>query len=453
MAKKATTVNMETLVSWAKRRGFIFPASEIYGGISGFYDWGPYGVEFKNNIKAAWWKEVVYSNTDIVGLDSAIIQNPRVWEASGHVERFTDPMVDCKQCKSRHRADKLVGVDTSDINELKKYLKNVKCPNCGGELTQPRYFNLLMKTHVGPAEDTASVAYLRGETCQGIYTNFDSVRETTRRKLPFGIAQIGKAFRNEITPGDFIFRQREFEQMEMQYFVHPLQAEVIFEKWKKARMEWHKKYLSGTKLRFREHGEGEKAHYAKAAWDVEYDYPFGFKEVEGIHNRGDWDLSRHSQYSGQELAYFDEETKEKFIPWIVETSVGVDRMALALMSDAYHEEEVKGEARVVMKFKPEIAPVKVAVLPLSKNEELIPTAESVLNQLSGRFKTEYDETQSIGRRYRRQDEIGTPLCVTVDFDSLKDKAVTVRDRDTMKQERVKISRLSGYIAEKLAVDK
>jgi glycyl-tRNA synthetase len=442
-------ITMEELVSLAKRRGFVFQASEIYGGIGGFYDWGPYGVEFKNNIKAAWWKEMVYGYTNVVGLDSAIIQNPRVWEASGHVERFTDPMVDCHKCKNRYRADKLADVDTADLEELTKLLANVKCQNCGGELTRPRTFNLMLKTEVGAAQDTANVAYLRAETCQGIYTNFHNVRETARLRLPFGIAQIGKAFRNEITPGDFLFRQREFEQMEMQFFVSQNQAGEHYEVWKKRRMDWHQKFLNKKKLRFREHGAGERAHYAKAAWDIEYEFPMGFKEVEGIHNRGDWDLSRHAKYSGQDLSYFDEESKEKFIPWVVETSVGVDRFALALLVDAYNQEEVKGEKRVVLKFHPDIAPVKVAVLPLSKNEKLTPLAREVWQQLAGEYKVEYDETQSIGRRYRRQDEIGTPLCVTVDFDSLDDKAVTIRHRDTMEQTRVKIKDLKTAIEEQL----
>lgn len=442
-------LTMEDLVSLAKRRGFVFQASEIYGGISGFYDWGPYGVEFKNNIKTAWWKAMVYANTNVIGLDSAIIQNPRVWEASGHVERFTDPMVDCRKCKNRFRADKLADVDTADLGELTELLKDTKCPKCGGDLTKPRTFNLMLKTEVGAAADSSNTAYLRAETCQGIYTNFHNVRETARQKLPFGVAQIGKAFRNEITPGDFLFRQREFEQMEMQFFVKPEDAKKHYDVWKKARMDWHQMYLNKNKLRFREHGAGERAHYAKAAWDIEYEFPMGFKEVEGIHNRGDWDLSRHAQYSGQDLSYFDEESKEKFIPWIVETSVGVDRLALALLTDAYTEEEVKGEKRVVLKFHPDIAPVKVAVLPLSKNEKLTPLAKEVWQILSGEFKTEYDETQSIGRRYRRQDEIGTPLCVTVDFDSLDDKAVTIRHRDTMKQERVKIVDLVLAVSEQL----
>lgn len=442
---------MEELVSYCKRRGFVFRASEIYGGVAGMYDFGPYGVELKNNLKRLWWKEVVYKNTNVVGLDSAIIQNPKVWEASGHVERFNDPMVDCKACKKRFRADKLADVDSTDVAELTDLIAKLDCPNCGKhDWTDIRQFNLLMKTYLGPVEDDSAVAYLRGETCQGIYTNYDNVRETTRAKLPFGVAQIGKAFRNEITPGDFLFRQREFEQAEMQMFVHPDEASKVFAEWKQARMEWHQSFLSKDNLRFREHGENERAHYAKDAWDIEYNFPFGFKEMEGIHNRGDWDLSRHSKYSSKELDYFDDATGKKYIPWVVETSVGMDRLFLATILDAYHEEKVGNETRVVLKLKPEFAPVKVAILPLSKKPELTKVAKDVFASVAGDYNVEYDETQSIGKRYRRQDEIGTPLCVTVDFESLDDEAVTVRDRDTMKQERIKLVELKDYLNDKLA---
>ncbi len=443
-------ITMEQLVSYAKRRGFVFQASEIYGGVAGMYDFGPYGVELKNNIKKLWWQEMVYINDNISGIDSAIIQSPKVWEASGHVERFSDPMVDCKSCKKRFRADKLANVDSVDIPELTKLVNKFDCPNCGGhDWTDIRQFNLLMKTFLGPLEDDNAVAYLRGETCQGIYTNFDNVRETTRAKLPFGVAQIGKAFRNEITPGDFLFRQREFEQAEMQMFVDPESADKIFSQWKERRMKWHETILDKGNLRFREHGENERAHYAKDAWDIEYNFPFGFKEMEGIHNRGDWDLSRHSKFSGKELEYFDEESKKRFTPWVIETSVGMDRLFLAVLADSYTEEQVGEETRVVMKFKPSLAPVKVAVLPLSKKPELSKLSREVFEIISGDINVEYDETQSIGKRYRRQDEIGTPLCVTVDFDSLEDNAVTVRDRDTMKQERIKIAELKSYVQSKL----
>lgn len=444
-------ISMEELVSYCKRRGFVFQASEIYGGVAGMYDFGPYGVELKNNLKRLWWKQVVYKNTNVVGLDSAIIQNPKVWEASGHVERFNDPMVDCKACKKRFRADKLADIDSTDVKELTDIIDKLDCPNCGKhDWTDIRQFNLLMKTYLGPVEDDSAVAYLRGETCQGIYTNYDNVRETTRAKLPFGVAQIGKAFRNEITPGDFLFRQREFEQAEMQMFVHPDEASKVFAEWKQARMEWHQSFLTKENLRFREHGENERAHYAKDAWDIEYNFPFGFKEMEGIHNRGDWDLSRHSKYSSKELDYFDEASGKKYIPWVVETSVGMDRLFLATILDAYHEEKVGDETRVVLKLKPELAPVKVAILPLSKKPELSKVAQEVFASVAGEYNVEYDETQSIGKRYRRQDEIGTPLCVTVDFESLDDKAVTVRDRDSMEQERVKMSELKEYLDSKLS---
>lgn len=452
MSENKPTLSMEELVSYAKRRGFVFQASEIYGGIAGFYDYGPYGVELKNNLKRAWWESVVNTNLNIVGLDSAIIQNARVWEASGHTERFSDPMVDCKACKKRFRADKLADIDSTDHAELMAGLKGLKCPNCGAEdWTEPKEFNLLMQTSLGAVEGDKAIAYLRGETCQGIYTNFANVVDTARKKLPFGIAQIGKAFRNEITPGDFLFRQREFEQMEMQMFVLPDQAAGIYADWKERRMAWHQRYFNKVKLRFREHGPNERAHYAKEAWDIEYDFPFGFKEVEGIHNRGDWDLSRHSKFSGKELTYFDEAKGEHVIPWVVETSVGADRLFMQTLLDAYDEEDVNGEKRVVMRFHKDLAPVKVAILPLSKKPELSGLAQGVYASLGGKYSLEYDETQSIGRRYRRQDEIGTPYCVTVDFDSLEDKAVTVRDRDTMAQERIKIEELPAYIKAKLEV--
>jgi len=447
---------MEKIVSLCKRRGFIFPSSEIYGGISGFWDYGPYGVLLKNNIRAAWWQSMVLNREDIVGLDASIIMNPKVWEASGHVEAFVDPLVDCQKCKKRFRADHLVeklekeeeGVTTSsDIDKLKKVLKGKKCPECGGELTEPRRFNLLMPAYVGVIEDEKSKVYLRGETCQGIYVDYEMVRKSARKKIPFGIAQIGKAFRNEITPGNFIFRSREFEQMEMQYFVHPKEAKQWFEYWKKERLNW---YLNlGIKkghLRLRQHAKDERAHYAKDAFDIEYRFPFGWKELEGIHNRGDWDLSRHSKYSGKDLSYFDEEAGEKFMPYIIEASAGADRASLTFLLDAYDEDKAKTagggeEKRAVLRFHKDIAPIQVAILPLSKHPDLSPLAKEVWQGLRRYFRTEYDETQSIGRRYRRQDEIGTPYCITIDFDSLKDKAVTIRDRDTMGQKRVRIADL------------
>ena len=444
------TQTMEELVSFAKRRGFVYQASDIYGGVAGMYDFGPYGTELKNNLKRLWWQSVVYKRADVVGLDSAIIQHPKVWEASGHTERFSDPMVDCKACKHRFRADKLVDIDSTDQDELIEGLKTTKCPHCGKlDWTEPRSFNLLVETSLGSIEGEKQISYLRGETCQGIYTNFATVVDTTRAKIPFGIAQIGKAFRNEITPSDWLFRQREFEQMEMQMFVHPDDASKVFEAWKAERMAWQQQLFGTDAVRFREHGPNERAHYAKAAYDIEYLYPFGFKEMEGIHNRGDWDLSRHSKYSGKDLSYFDEARSERFIPWVIETSVGVDRLFMAVMHHAYDEEEVNGEKRVVLRFNKEIAPVKVAVLPLSKKPELSEVAQQVFSTIAGDYSVEYDETQSIGRRYRRQDEIGTPYCVTVDFETLDDKSVTVRERDSMKQERIKIEELQAYLADQL----
>lgn len=438
---------MDKIISLAKRRGFIFPSSEIYGGISSCWDYGPVGVEFKNNIKRAWWKEMVAKRRDVVGLDAAIIMSPKVWEASGHLTAgFADPLVECKECHRRFRQDEL------------EAMGKTRCPDCNGELTDSRQFNLMMKTFIGAVEDQSSVTYLRAETCQGIYVNFPSAKETMRMKIPFGIGQIGKSFRNEITPGNFIFRMREFEQMEMQFFIKPdrladkgeKKSADWFEYWKQERMNW---YLGlGVKkdnLHFRDHRDDELAHYAKKACDVEYKFPFGFKELEGIHDRGDWDLSNHAKHSGQDLSVFDEASKEKFIPQIIETSAGADRSALMLLADAYYEEEVKGEQRVVLKFHPRIAPFKVAVLPLMRKSELVAKAQEIFDLLRDKFSTQYDETGSIGKRYRRQDEIGTPLAATVDYDSLSDKKVTVRDRDTMKQERVLISKLPQYVADKI----
>lgn len=454
-----TKATMEKIVSLAKRRGFIFPGSEIYGGLSGTWDYGPIGVLLKNNIKSMWFKSMVQAREDVVGLDSAILMNPRVWEASGHTEAFTDPLVECKKCHKRFRADHLVeslekeeeGVTTvPDLEKLKGALKGVKCPECKGELTEPKMFNLLVPAYLGVIADNKKPVWLRGETCQGIYTNYDLVRESARKKIPFGIGQIGKAFRNEITPGNFTFRSIEFEQMEMQYFVNPKEATKWFKYWKPFRLKWYTELgVKKENLKLRQHEPDERAHYAKDAYDIEYDFPFGWKELEGVHNRGDWDLSRHSKYSGKDLSYFDQETNEKYIPYIIETSVGADRAALAFLIDAYHEEEVKGETRVVLKFDKRIAPVKVAILPLSKDKKLSPKAQEVFSLLKDKFMCDYDETQSIGKRYRRQDEIGTPYAVTVDFDTLTDNAVTVRDRDTMKQDRIKIKDLDCYLSEKL----
>ncbi|MGB9848114.1 MAG: glycine--tRNA ligase [Patescibacteria group bacterium] len=446
MSEKNTENNlMDKIISLAKRRGFIFPSSEIYGGFSSSYDYGPLGVELKNNIKRAWWKEMLQKQNNIVGLDSAILMSPKIWQASGHLSAgFADSLVECTKCHHRFREDNVV---------------DNKCPDCGGELMPPRKFNLMMKTFVGPVEDEAAITYLRAETCQGIYMNYENVLNSMRLKIPFGIAQIGKAFRNEINPGNFTYRMREFEQMEMQFFVHPSEADKWFEYWVQQRLNW---YISlGIKkenLRLHQQTKEELAHYARAAVDIEYKFPFGWKEIEGIHNRGDWDLSNHSKYSGHELVYYDEKSKEKFIPYIIETSAGADRSALVFLIDAYEEivggrtqtTEATKEVEVVLKFHPFIAPVKVAIFPLLKNKENLTTlAKEIYKKLKLHFIVQYDEVDSIGRRYRRQDEIGTPFCVTVDFQSLEDQTVTVRDRDTLAQERVKIDNLINYLKEKI----
>jgi len=434
VADKNTNKVMDKLVSLAKRRGFIFQSSEIYGGINSCYDYGPLGVEMKKNIKELWWKSMVYERDDIEGLDASILMHPKVWEASGHMAGFSDPLVDCKVCKSRFRADQI---------DLEK-----PCPVCGNRdsFTEIRQFNLMFKTFMGPVEDSAHVVFLRPETAQGIYVNFHNVREAARRKLPFGIAQIGKAFRNEITPGNFIFRTREFEQMEMQYFVKPGEDEKWFEYWKEKRMQWYQRLgLQKDKLRFHEHAPDELAHYAKAAFDIEYEFPFGWNEIEGIHNRTDFDLSRHQEFSGKDLRYFDDQTKERFIPYIIETSIGCDRTLLTCLVDAYTEEE----ERVVLKLSPAIAPIKAAVLPLVKRDGMPEIAKKIVDEIRGDYRIFYDEAGSIGRRYRRMDEAGTPFCITVDSQTLEDKTVTVRERDTMAQERVHINEIKTYLDEKL----
>lgn len=433
-------LDMETLIALSKRRGIIFQASEIYGGIGGFWDFGPYGLEIAKNIKDIWWKNFVYNQPNIVGIDTTIIQSPQLWGASGHIDTFVDPMVDCKNCKLRFRADEV---------DLKK-----DCPNCHekNSFTKPRQFHLMFKTHVGPIEDDSTTAYLRPETAGGIFAQFANVLETSRKKLPFGIAQIGKAFRNEITPSDFIFRTREFEQMELEYFCDPKSATSEYEKWKKFSLDWLKKIgINSKKLKFHEHSKKEKAHYAINSCDIQYDFPFGYKELSGIANRTDFDLKAHIKASGKDLSYFDEKTKQKVIPYVIEPSFGVGRLVLALLHSAFSEEKVNNEERIVLKLSTDIAPVKVAVLPLSKNEKLIPLARKVWTKLNNNYYVEYDETQSIGRRYRRQDEIGTPLCVTIDFESLNDQAVTIRDRDSMRQERVKINNLPEIIDKKLSL--
>ncbi len=431
----AVKVDMEKLVSLCKRRGFVFPGSEIYGGLGAFWDYGPLGVELKNNVRQAWWRAVVQEREDVVGLDSAILMHPQTWVASGHVQGFTDPLVECKSCHLRWRED---------------MAKDGRCPSCGGELTEPRMFNLMFRTHVGPVEEDSTVVYLRPETAQGIFLNFQNILASSRKKVPFGIAQIGKAFRNEISPGNFIFRTREFEQMEMEYFVRPGTDEEWFKYWVEERFKW---YLSlGIKkenLRLRPHGKDELAHYAKDCHDVEYLFPMGWAELEGIANRGDFDLRQHSQSSGKALDYFDEETGQHFIPYVIEPSAGVDRTALALLVDAYDEEPDKEGIRVVLRFKFSMAPVQMAVLPLSRKENLMKLAQELYARLRKSFRCQYDDAQSIGRRYRRQDEIGTPLCVTVDFQSLEDNMATLRHRDSMEQIRVPIAALEPTLSAKL----
>lgn len=443
-------LSMEELVSFAKRRGFVFQASEIYGGLSGFWDYGPLGVELANNIKASWWRTFVYRWPDVVGIDSAIIQNPRLWQASGHTEEFVDPMVDDKVTKKRYRADHLAGIETSDLAKLKAALAGKTSPD-GNPLTEPKLFNLMFTTQVGPIEDEAARTYLRPETAGGIFVNFKNVSETTRLKLPFGIAQIGKSFRNEITPGDFIFRVRELEIMEFEYFCLAEEADTHFENWLQRQYGWFEQLgLARQHLHNNAKGEDDRAHYSAATTDIEYDFPFGTREIAAIANRTDYDLKRHMEYSGRDLSYYDETSGQRIVPYVIEPTFGVGRLVLAVLCSAYHEEEVKGEQRVVLRLPREIAPVKVAVLPLSKKPELSKLSREVFDTIAGNYNIEYDETQSIGRRYRRQDEIGTPFCVTVDFDSLKDQAVTVRDRDSMSQERIKITELKTFLAEKLS---
>jgi len=432
---------MDTIVSLCKRRGFVFQASEIYGGIGNTYDYGPLGVELKRRVKEAWWNRMVTFRDDVVGLDSAIIQNPRVWETSGHVGGFTDPMVDCRKCKGRFRADKLA---------------DARCPErpsqrpgeCGGELTEARAFNLMFKTNVGPVEDSGSVAYLRPETAQGIFLNFKNVLEASRLKPPFGIAQIGKSFRNEITPGNFVFRTREFEQAEMEFFVPPAENDRWFAYWREERRAWYEDFgIDPDRLRLREHDKTELAHYSTGCADVEYEYPFGWGELEGIACRTDFDLRRHSEASGVELKYFDPETKEKYFPYVVEPAAGVDRTALTFLIDAYDEETVEGETRVVLRFHPEIAPIHVGIFPLVKKEGMPERAHEIERELRrARLTTFYDEKGAIGRRYRRQDEAGTPFCVTVDGDTLKEDVVTVRHRDSMEQDRVKTGDLVAFVS-------
>ena len=430
-----TKVEMEKIVSLCRRRGFIFPSSEIYGGLSSCWDYGPLGVELKRNIRQAWWRAVVQERDDIVGLDTSILMHPQTWVASGHLEGFADPLVECKSCHLRWRHDDLEGNN---------------CPSCGGELTEPHLFNLMFKTSMGPIEEEANVVYLRPETAQGIFVNFQNVLNTTRKRLPFGIAQIGKAFRNEITTGNFIFRSREFEQMEIEFFVKPGTDKEWFNYWLEERLNWYVKLgIKKENLQLRQHTEEELAHYARECYDIDYLFPMGWAELEGIANRGDFDLVQHAKYSGKSLNYVDEETKEHIIPFIIEPSAGVDRSALAFLCDAYDEEPDKEEIRVLLHFPPTLAPIKVAVLPLSRREKLVAVAKKIYADLRQYWMVQYDDAQSIGRRYRRQDEIGTPLCVTIDFQSLEDEQVTIRERDTMNQIRVPINELKNTLQAKL----
>jgi len=490
MAKEQSV--LEKVVSLAKRKGFVFQSSEIYGGLNGCWDYGPLGVELLKNIKEEWWKNMTYRD-DVEGLDAAILMHPKVWEASGHVENFTDPMIDCKQCKARFRLDTLAEqisdkkldklfkefsenisddisesfneivnseltstekfeklLEDSDINKL--LLSMTNCPNCGtkGEFTEPRSFNLMFKTFLGPVEKTENAIYLRPETAQGIYVNFLNVQGASRQKLPFGIAQIGKAFRNEINTKNFLFRTREFEQMEMQYFVKPEDDEKYFEYWKEKRIEWFKQMgMNGDKLRFHDHPEDKLAHYAKAATDIEYEFPFGWGEIEGIHNRTNFDLSRHEEYSGKSQKYFDEESKEKFIPFIIETSGGVSRSFMAFLVDSYNEEEVNGETRVVLKLHPKLAPVKAAIFPLVNKDGMPEIAREIEKDLRPFLRVFYDDKGAVGRRYRRQDENGTPYCITIDTQTLSDGTITVRERDSMEQIRVHKDELLKFLLEKL----
>lgn len=438
------SVRMEDIISLAKRRGFVFQASEIYGGLAGFWDYGPLGVEIVNKLKAEWWKAMVTESDNIFGVDGAIIQNPKLWEASGHIAGFTDPMVEDVVTHKRYRADHLAGTDSTDLNELKELLKGKKSPD-GNELSEPRYFNMMMQTWVGAVQDDSAVAYLRPETAGSIFTNYENVRETMRAKLPFGVAQVGKAFRNEISPRDFIFRVRELEQMEMQYFIRPESQDVTYEQWREFAWDFLTERLgiAPENLQWHEHEENERAHYAAAAHDIYFKFPQGFKELWGTHNRTDFDLSSHQKVSGKDLSYFDDATKERFIPYVIESSVGVGRMLLAVLVDAYREEEINGDRRVILKLKPELAPYRFAVSPLLKNKpELVEKAREVYLMLKKQYgNVTWDDNGNIGKRYRRQDEIGTPHCVVIDFQTLEDNTVTIRDRDTTEQKRIAVSEI------------
>ncbi|MBM3943424.1 MAG: glycine--tRNA ligase [SAR202 cluster bacterium] len=492
MARTLQTPDMDKILSLSKRRGFVFQSSEIYGGLASTWDYGPLGVELKRHVKEAWWRSVILGRDDMVGLDAAILMAPQTWVASGHVQNFTDPLVECTNCNQRFRPDHLfiyevtqngrflgyasaldqeeasrrasvllptapgeyrqLPIFAGTLHQLMGGSSNIPCPFCKmvGKLTDTRVFNLMFKTFMGPVEDTASVVYLRPETAQGIFVNFKNVLDSSRKKLPFGIGQIGKAFRNEITPGNFTFRTREFEQMEVEFFVKPGTDEEWLQKWRDARFQWYVDHgIRRENLRLRRHAADELAHYAKDCYDIEYRFPWGWAELEGIADRTDFDLKAHAQASGQDLSYFDEETKERYVPYVIEPSGGVDRATLAFWLDSYDEEQDKEETRVVLHLHRQLAPVTVAVLPLSRNARLAPTAQGIYQQLRRRFTTQYDDAQSIGRRYRRQDEIGTPYCVTVDFDTLDDHCVTIRDRDSMAQVRLPVAELVPVLQDKV----
>ncbi len=491
MASNKNTDVLEKLVSLAKRRGFVFQSSEVYGGLNGCWDYGPLGVELLKNIKEEWWKFMTYRE-DVEGLDAAILMHPRVWEASGHVENFTDPMIDCKGCKARFRLDILSdsiatkkkkkiletlsekGVSFGENTDVKTandtqteelftallenkdkvaaVIEEMNCPQCGnkGTFTLPRQFNLMFKTFIGPVEDSSAVVYLRPETAQGIFVNFLNVQTASRQKLPFGIAQIGKAFRNEINTKYFLFRTREFEQMEMQFFVKPVDDKHWYDYWKAERLQWFKNLgMKPEKLRYHDHPQNKLAHYAKEATDIEYHFPFGWGEIEGIHNRTDFDLSRHEEFSGKSMKYFDEETKEKFTPYIIETSAGASRSFMAFLVDAYDEETVNNETRVVLRLHPKLAPLKAAILPLVNKDGMPEYSRKIENDLRKNFKVFYDDKGAVGRRYRRMDEIGTPFAITVDTQTMTDNTVTVRERDSMLQERIDSSQVASYLLSKL----
>ncbi|MDX9970996.1 MAG: glycine--tRNA ligase [Candidatus Gracilibacteria bacterium] len=462
MAKEQN--KLEKIASLCKRRGIIFPGSEIYGGLANTWDYGPYGSQLKKNVRDFWWKYFVEQREDMVGLDSGILLNPKVWEASGHVGNFSDPLMDCKKCKERFRGDKLIeealGVETAakvskDFKEIYKIVmeNQIKCPNCGAlDYTEPREFNMMFKTHQGVIEEKSNAIYLRPETAQGIFLNFKNIIQNTRVKLPFGVGQTGKSFRNEITPGNFTFRTREFDQMEIEYFMNPNDEKAIYEKydnWIDNSKKWYMEMgIKEENMRYRDHDPKELSHYSKRTTDIEYMFPFGWGELQGIAYRTDFDLTQHEKFSGEDLKYRDPQTNEKYIPHVIEPAWGLDRTVLAILCEAYDEEEVNGETRTVLRLSPKVAPVKVAVFPLMKKEELSKIAESVYSKLKKSFVCEYDDSGTIGKRYRRQDEIGTPYCVTIDFDSIEKGTITIRDRDSLKQDIVKIDELSEYFIEK-----